>query len=124
MQIALEETELPILVGMTANARLITAEHKNALLVPNAAITADREAGTFTVNLVTGESDGPGNLPSVPTIEKVEVVIGLKDGRYTQILSGLSAGDEVVIGEVVAPVLRFGPGGGSNNDDGGPFGGG
>ena len=122
VQIALEETELPILVGMTANARLITAEHKNALLVPNAAITADREAGTFTVNLVTGESDGPGNLPSVPTIEKVEVVIGLKDGRYTQILSGLSAGDEVIIGEIVAPVSSFGPGG--NNDDGGPFGGG
>jgi HlyD family secretion protein len=128
VQIALEETDLPILVGMTANAQLITAEHENALLVPNAAITADREAGTFTVNLVTGESERPGNLrgnlPSVPTTEKVEVVIGLKDGQYTQVLSGLSAGDEVIIGEIVAPVSSFGPGGGSNNDDGGPFGGG
>jgi HlyD family secretion protein len=122
VQIALEETALPILIGMTANARLITAEHEDALLVPNAAITADREAGTFTVNLVTGENERPGNLPSVPTTEKVEVVIGLKDGQYTQVLSGLSAGDEVIIGEIVAPVLRFGPGG--NNDDGGPFGGG
>ena len=126
VQIALEETELPILIGMTANARLITAEHDNILLVPNAAITADREAGTFTVNLVTGESERPGNLsgnlPSIPTTEQVEVVIGLKDGQYTQVLSGLSAGDEVIIGEIVAPVLGFGPGG--NNDDGGPFGGG
>ena len=120
VQIALEETDLPILVGMTANARLITAEHEDALLVPNAAITADREAGIFTVNLVTGESDRPGNLPSIPMTEKVEVVIGLKDGQYTQVLSGLSAGDEVVIGEIVAPILSFGPGG---NDDGGPFGG-
>jgi len=93
VQIALEETVLPILIGMTANARLITAEHDNVLLVPNAAITADREAGTFTVNLVTGDS-------------------------------GLSAGDEVIIGEIVAPVFSFGPGGGPNNDDGGPFGGG
>jgi multidrug efflux pump subunit AcrA (membrane-fusion protein) len=111
---------------MTANARLITAEHENALLVPNAAITADREAGTFTVNLVTGESERPGslrgNLPSIPTTEKVEVAIGLKDGQYTQVLSGLSAGDEVIIGEIVAPVFSFGPGGGPNNDDGGPFG--
>ncbi len=128
VQIALEETDLPILIGMTANARLITAEQKNILLVPNAAITADREAGTFTVNRVTGESERPGNLrgnlPSTPVTEKVEVVIGSKDGQYTEILSGLSAGDEVIIGEVVAPVFRFGPGGGSNNNDGGPFGGG
>lgn len=120
VQIILEETDLPILVGMTANARLITDKQENALLVPNAAITADREAGTFTVNLVTGESEGRANLPSTPVIEEVEVIVGLKDGRYTQILSGLSVGDEVVIGEIVAPTLRFGPGG---NDDGGPFGG-
>jgi len=128
VQITLDETDLPILIGMTANARLITAEQKNVLLVPNAAITADREAGTFTVNLVTGESERPGNLrgnmPSAPVTEKVEVVIGLKDGQYTQILSGLSAGDEVIVGEIVAPITRFGPGGGANNDDGGPFGGG
>jgi hypothetical protein len=53
----------------------------------------------------------------------VEVIIGLKDGKYTQILSGLSDGDEVIIGEVVVSTQqRFGPGG--NNDDGGPFGGG
>ena len=121
VQIALEEPELPILVGMTANARLITAEQNNVLLVPNAAITADREAGTFTVNLVTGETERPANLPNTPVTEEVEVIIGLKDGNYTQILKGLSAGDEIIIGEIVAPVLRFGPGGG--NDDGGPFGG-
>jgi len=119
VQIALDETDLPILVGMTANARLITSEHKDALLVPNAAITADRETGTFTVNLVTGENTGRGNLPSTPITEKVEVTIGLKDGKYTQILSGLSDGDEVIIGEIVAPTTSFGPGG-----NGGPFGGG
>jgi hypothetical protein len=49
----------------------------------------------------------------------VEVTIGLKDGKYTQILSGLSDGDEVIIGEIVAPTTSFGPGG-----NGGPFGGG
>jgi len=119
VQITLDETDLPILVGMTANARLITDEQEDALLVPNAAITADRETGTFTVNLVTGENERPGNLPSTPIIEKVEVTIGLKDGNYTQILSGLTNGDEVLIGEIVAPTTSFGPCG-----NGGPFGGG
>ena len=103
VQINLEEPpDLPILVGMTANARLITARNEGVVLVPNAAITADREAGTFWVNLVTGEAeDGP-------TTEKLEVVIGLKDGDFTQIISGLSAGDEVLIGELAAPVQQFG----------------
>ena len=103
VQINLEEPpDLPILVGMTANAELITARNENVILVPNAAITADREAGTYWVNLVTGQTeDGPAT-------EKVEVVIGLKDGDFTQILSGLSAGDEVLIGELAAPVIQFG----------------
>ena len=102
----LAESELPILVGMTANAKLITASHENVLLVPNAAITADREAGTYSVNLITKDADGR------PSSEKVAVTIGLKDNSFTQIISGLSEGDEVIIGELIVPTQRFGPGGG------------
>ncbi len=104
----LAQSELPILVGMTANANLITAQHEDVLIVPNAAITADRQAGTYSVNLITGELDGR------PTMEETAVTIGLKDGDFTQIISGLSEGDEVLIGELAAPTLQFG----------GPFGGG
>ncbi|MCP4421779.1 MAG: efflux RND transporter periplasmic adaptor subunit [Chloroflexi bacterium] len=104
----LATSELPILVGMTANANLITDNREDVLLVPNAAITADREANAYTVNLITGELDGR------PTTEETAVTIGLKDGDFTQIISGLSAGDEVMIGELAAPTLQFG----------GPFGGG
>ncbi|MDX1415933.1 MAG: efflux RND transporter periplasmic adaptor subunit, partial [Candidatus Promineifilaceae bacterium] len=107
VQVNLEEPpDLPILVGMTANAKLIIEKKDNILLVPNAAITADREAGTFWVNLVTGNSE------EGPKTEKVEVVIGLKDGEFTQIVSGLSAGDEVLIGEIAPPTQQFGPFGG------------
>lgn len=104
----LAASELPILAGMTANATLITANYENVLLVPNAAITADRHAGTYSVNLVTGELDGQ------PATTETAVTIGLKDSDFTQIISGLSAGDEVVIGELAAPTQQFG----------GPFGGG
>jgi macrolide-specific efflux system membrane fusion protein len=91
---------------MTANARLITAEHDNVLLIPNAALTADRQAGTYTVNLVTGESDGE------PVVKEVQVTIGLRDDGFTEVTSGLSEGDQVLIGELKAPTQSFGPFGG------------
>jgi HlyD family secretion protein len=107
VKLSLEETDLPVLVGMTADARLVTAEHANVLLVPNAAITADREAGTYTANLLTGEVDG------VPVLEPVQVTIGLRDDDFTEITSGLTEGDRVAIGALEAPTQRFGPFGGS-----------
>ena len=124
--LTLDESTLPILAGMTANAKLITSSRENVLVVPNAAITANRAAGTYTVNLVTGEmpelpAEGEGialgSRVDLPTTEKVTVTIGLKDGDYTQILSGISEGDTVMIGELAVPTFDFGGGGG-------PFGGG
>jgi RND family efflux transporter MFP subunit len=93
---------LPVLVGMTADARVITAEKEDVLLVPNAAITANRGAGTYSVNLVTGEEEGE------PVVESREITIGLRDDEFTQILSGLSEGDTVLIGELAAPTIDFG----------------
>jgi HlyD family secretion protein len=106
VRLSLGETDLPVLVGMTANARLVTAEHDNVLLVPNAALTADRQAGTYTVNLVTGEADGE------PMVQEVQVTIGLRDDSFTEIISGLAEGDQVLIGELKARTRRFGPFGG------------
>jgi HlyD family secretion protein len=102
----LEDTDLPILVGMTADARLITAEHDNVLLVPNAAIMADRQAGTYTVNLVTGESN------EERVIEQVPVTVGLRDDDYTEITGGLDEGDRVALSELETSTGGFGPFGG------------
>ena len=103
--LALGATDLPIRVGMTANANLITAQRSDVLLVPNRAITPDRTAGKYYVMLASGEA--------------VEVTIGLRDEINTQITSGLNEGDQLLI-ETATPVETFGPGSG---DDGGPFGG-
>lgn len=107
VHLSLQEYDLPVLVGMTANADLITANREGVLLVPNAALQADREAGTYTVNLIRTGADG------TETITAVTVEIGLKDNRYTQITSGIVAGDELLIGGIAAPVDVFeaGPGG-------------
>lgn len=98
VHLRLGETELPVRVGMTANTQLITSQREDILLVPNRAIQVDRANGTYTVNRVNGE-----------TTEPVQVTIGLRDGQYTQITSGLAEGDEVVIGNSV-PTITFGPG--------------
>jgi HlyD family secretion protein len=110
--ISLGETELPILVGMTANADLMTTRKTDVLLLPNVAINVDRQSGSYNVNRVT--FDDAGNQ----VIEEVEVTIGLRDGQHTQITSGLEEGDQVMVGNGI-PELRFGPGNGSGPPSGG-----
>jgi HlyD family secretion protein len=100
--LSLGETDLPVRVGMTANADLVTSNDENVLLLPNQAINADRSNGTYSVTLVV--SDGGDE-----SIQEVEVRIGLRDARFTQILSGLQEGDQVLVGKNL-PVQRFGPG--------------
>lgn len=95
VRIDLGETDLPVRIGMTADADVVTAARKGVLVAPSQAITADREAGTYTVNLVTEAADGSRTV--IPT----EVTIGLKDGDNTEITSGLKEGDRVLIGEIV-----------------------
>ena len=84
--IRLSTGDLPIRMGMTANARLITSARRDVLLVSNRAITADRQAGKYYVYRVDGD-----------TVTKTEVTIGLRDDSYTEIRSGLSEGDEVAL---------------------------
>lgn len=110
------ETSLPIRVGMTANARLTADTSENVLLLPNAAIKADRQRGTYSVVRVVRGADGQ------ETFETVPVTIGLRDGRYTEISSGLAAGDEVVIGNDL-PLQSFDGPPDPDQRGGGPFGG-
>lgn len=101
--LSLEAVERPIMLGMTASAALVTAESRDVLLVPNAAINADRAAGVYSVILVQRAEDGSLSYASVP------VTIGLRDDNNTEIKSGLQAGDELLVGDPNAAVT-FGPG--------------
>jgi HlyD family secretion protein len=89
VHLSLDTGDLPVLSGMTANADLVTARRENVLLVSNRAIIADRDANKYYVNKVQGEE-----------IVKTEIVIGLRDNSYTEVLSGLNEGDQVHIGAV------------------------
>jgi HlyD family secretion protein len=86
VRVGLGATDLPARAGMTAEANLVTAEREEVLLVPNRAIRVNRENGTYSVLLVTGE-----------TTQEVPVTIGLRDDENTQITGGLNAGDVLVL---------------------------
>ena len=81
------DTALPILVGMTANANITIARIEEVLLVFNEAITPDRQAGKYYVNLL--QADG--------STQEIEVTIGLADDDFTQITGGIVAGDTLVV---------------------------
>jgi HlyD family secretion protein len=119
VRLALPPNDLPIREGMTADASLQTARREDVLLAPNRAVTIDRETGRYFVSLVETDADGE------QTTRQVEVTIGLRDDRFTEITSGLAEGDRVRIEPVVQPVDLFQPGGPNGGPpEGGPFGGG
>ncbi len=96
VHVQLGETDLPVLVDMTANANLVTEEKAGVLLVPNQAINVDRTSGKYSVNVLLAD----GQTQATP------ITIGLRDGRNTEVTSGLNAGDELVVGNA-APRFDF-----------------
>jgi len=84
--------DLPVRIGMTTNVDIVTRETNDALLVPNRAIEADRSAGRYYVTRL----DASGGT------ERVEVSIGLRGDNHTQIVSGLSEGDTLVLPSVLS----------------------
>jgi len=98
VHLSLQAGDLPVRTGMTANAELITANRENVLLVPNRAITADRQAGKYYVTRIEGQE-----------MVQVEITIGLRDKNYTEITGGLKDGDKLIVGEV-SEMLDFSQG--------------
>ncbi len=72
-------------VGMSAEADIVIVDRSNVLLVPDRAITKDNE-GNPVVMVVVNEQT-----------EERPVVTGISDGFDTEIVSGLSEGEVVVV---------------------------
>jgi HlyD family secretion protein len=96
IHLTFDAQDLPVLTGMTANAELMAVTQENVLLVPNWAIVADRETGTYYVNRVDDDA-----------LTRVEVTIGLRDARYTEVTSGLQEGDRVSTAQAFDDSLDF-----------------
>lgn len=80
-------------IAMTAQVSIVLAEAKNALLIPASALGEKNTDGTYTVRV----PDASGAL------QPRKVKIGLNNNVNAQVLSGLKAGEKVVIGQAAAP---------------------
>jgi RND family efflux transporter MFP subunit len=82
--IALENPVASLKDGMTATAEVIIERRDDVLLIPNKA-----NWGTLENPMVKVYKDGQE--------EEREITLGLSDGTYTEVLSGLEEGEKVVL---------------------------
>lgn len=81
-----DPTDLPIRAGMSAIVEIITEVRENALVIPNRFIRIDRNTGRAYVNVNRGGQ-----------IQEVEIIAGLRNDIESEVLQGLSDGEEIVI---------------------------
>jgi macrolide-specific efflux system membrane fusion protein len=79
-----------LMSGMSAQVRFIAAQARDAVLLPANGLGPQDEDGQYNVNVVDG---GQRVTPR-------KVKVGLHDAKQVQILSGLAAGDKVLVGPV------------------------
>lgn len=73
--------------GMSANASIVVEEIDQVLIVPNWAVRLDRETGQAFVNV----------KQTTGAIAEVAVETGLRNEQFSEVVSGLNAGDVVVV---------------------------
>jgi HlyD family secretion protein len=73
---------------MTANAEILLDEHKGVLTVPENAVSYDNQKNASVQVPDRKQKDG---------MRKVAVTVGLSNGSVTEIVSGLSEGEQVVL---------------------------
>ncbi len=108
--VSLSNADLKLFPGMTANVRIIHGASPNALRLPVAALrfhpaTAASAGGAQAQSKSGRRSTAPGALAQQTVyvldqsqLKRVPVKTGLSDGNYTEVLSGLNQGQQVVTG--------------------------
>lgn len=86
VEIAFDTTDDEIRPGMSVNANIITAQKNNVLLVPNAAVKPQGDQ-----NVVDVLRDG--------ATVTVPVTVGASNDTQTEIVEGVSEGDDVVVSQ-------------------------
>ena len=94
--------ELMLKPGMTANARIITAEQKDVLQVPLQALRFSPNGGDKSDKAEHRHADHTASVWVLDgrTLREIQVVRGIDDGTSVEILGGgLKPGDQIVIDE-------------------------
>jgi macrolide-specific efflux system membrane fusion protein len=79
-----------LMSGMSAQVQFSVAQARDALLLPASGLGAQDEDGLYNVNV----------LDAGQRVSARKVKVGLRNAQQAQILSGLAAGDKVLVGPV------------------------
>ena len=91
-----DNPEQELMSGMTTQVQFIVAQAKDAVLLPANLLGKRDAAGMYQVHVVSPER----------RIVARKVKIGLRTAQQAQVLSGLDAGEQVLVGPVPASALQ------------------
>ncbi len=94
VSLQIEQRGRTLPAGMTANVSLIVAQKDNVLMVPNRAIRTQGRARVVEVETAAG------------TYERRQVRVGLSNDQMSEIVEGLSEGEQVVIPSTTTALPR------------------
>ena len=91
--VGVDNKDLKLKPGMTANVSIITAKHENVLCVPNFALK-------FTPNPEGPKYEKQGIWVLIKHhLKRIEIATGLSDDSYTEVISPyIKEGDTVIVG--------------------------
>jgi len=88
VKVSIDNSRGELLANMTANAEIVLEEHKNTLVVPEAAIVYDAKRNASVDVYQPGTKTGRDRRP---------IKVGVSNGTRTQVLGGLTEGQKVVL---------------------------
>ena len=88
VKVSIDNSKGELLANMTSNAEIILEEHKQTLVVPEAAIVYDTKRNASVDVYVPGAKNHRERRP---------IKVGVSNGTRTQVLSGLSEGQKVIL---------------------------
>lgn len=95
--ITFDTTDPRVLTGMSVNANIITAADADVLTIPSTAVKSDAQGSyvlVFTPALAN--TGGTSGVVSAVAPQAIAVTTGLSDNTDTEIVSGLTEGEQVV----------------------------
>jgi HlyD family secretion protein len=103
--VSVNNDDLRLRPGMTANATIITAQRKDVLRLPNAALrfkpaesvaSSSSTKPSHSASKIVYVMDGTNNSSATP--RPAEITTGISDSFWTEIVSGAREGDNIATG--------------------------
>lgn len=100
IKVGMDTQDERIKTGMTVSAAIIVDTNQNILIIPNSAIKSSGDVSYVEIpneeiDLTAAAANSGIILSTVPS--QKEVQIGLANDSYTEVVSGLSEGDKVIV---------------------------